>query len=546
MNTHRNPLSRIITISILFLLLFGIFAYAGGSQEVKDEKVRLTVGFRDGEALDSLAVDMAWKTSYMGLEFWHIVYNQLWGIGPSPDYDPVPLLATSWETEDHITWIFHLDEDAVWQDGTPVTADDVGFSLYYLPKAIPATYLGPGTDVASWEAIDDKTVKIVLNAAVNDGKYPIPLWTPILPKHIFEPYKDTFSDYPNEAPVGNGPFKVKEFAPSEYLWLEADENYWGEKAGVDEIVFQTFGSDDALYAALKSGEIDMITSTGASPQIAADLDKDPNISVIRSPGLNNLWISFNTYSATPLADKDFRKAFMYSIDKDNIIDLVYMGYAEKANSFIYPEMDTYNDQIPVYDNDLDKAAALLDTAGYTDTDGDGLRNDPATGENVNIELMVSSSATADVKMASLIKENLLRSGIEVTVKAVDLATYWEFIVSAKSDGYQAAIAYGDPGPNGNWVWNYADSQTGWNTAAYANPEYDEILAKMISAPDYETQKAYIKQLQAILAEDLPYGLLVRPESLDPVRTDRLEGWVQSMGGLTSYINPWTFSSVHPK
>lgn len=530
---------------IVFLALTGGFLFAGGDKEEAEEPVRLTVGFRSGEALDSLQVNMNWKSLIMGNEFWPIVYEQLWVIGPPPEYDPVPRLATSWETEDNKTWIFHLDERAMWQDGTPLTAEDVGFTLKYLPQADPS-YLGPGSDVESYEVIDDHTVKIVLKAAVCDGKYPVPLWTPILPKHIFEDYKDDFSAYPNDNPVGSGPFKVKEFAPSEYIWFEKDENYWGEPAGVDEILFKVFGSDDALYGALKSGDIDMLTTTGCSPMMAEELEAHEDITVIESPGLVNYWLSFNTYSDTPLKDKAVRQAIMYSIDREKIIDLVYRGYAEEAYSFIYPEMDTYNPDVPKYEFDLDKAASLLDEAGYTDTDNDGLRNDPDTGENVHLEIMVPSAVTMEVKMATVIKEQVVKAGLDVEVKAVDLATFWEFLYDPWNDGYQIAISGGDPGPNGNWVWEFARSTCTWNTSAYENAEFDEVLADMVSEQDITKQTELIKELQAIVAEDVPYGLLVRPAKLDPVRTDRLEGWVKSMGGLSSYVNPWTFWEVRPK
>ncbi|MCK4353977.1 MAG: peptide ABC transporter substrate-binding protein, partial [Dehalococcoidia bacterium] len=344
---------------------------------------RLNVGWNPGYGLENLRVTSAWKYTAMGCDFWPLVYDQLWIIGPPPDYKILPRLATSWDMEDGgKSWVFHLRHEGVFHDGVPVTAEDVAFTMKYLPKADPAFSGTFGNDNDPEVAIiDDYTVRITFdNPAPQkpDAAY----FVPILPKHIWEPYKDNMTAFDNAEAIGSGPFKVKEFKPAQYIWFEANEDYWGGRPYVDEVVYKVYGSFDALNMAMKSGEIDMIGYSGCSALAVDELEAAENVKVIRSPGIGMVWLSFNLHKEGPIQDLDVRKAIMYAMDRDRMIEMVSLGYSEKADSWIYPELPEHNPNLPQYDFDLEKANALLDGAGYVDSDGDGIRNDPATGHNM--------------------------------------------------------------------------------------------------------------------------------------------------------------------
>ena len=102
-----------------------------GNVFAKAKKVRLNVGFGAEEVLESLQTG-PYAVNEMGAVYWPLVYDQLWVLGPAPNYDPLPGLAKSWETDDYKTWRFHLVENAKFHDGTPVTANDVAFTAWYL------------------------------------------------------------------------------------------------------------------------------------------------------------------------------------------------------------------------------------------------------------------------------------------------------------------------------------------------------------------------------------------------------------------------------
>jgi len=130
---------------------------------------------------------------------------------------------------------------------------------------------------------------------------------------------------------------------------------------------------------------------------------------------------------------------------------------------------------------------------------------------------------------------------------LDLGAYYEFIYAPTEEKYEIAFGEEAPGSHTNWIWEFARSYEaggeGWNTAYYNNPEFDRILDKMIS----ETKrKKDLYRIQKILAEDLPDGFLIRPDIIDSVRTDKLEGYVATMGGVSTWIDPWIYFKVHLK
>jgi len=508
---------------------------------------RLNVGWRPAYGMETLICDSTWQYTAMGCMFWQLIYDQLWIMGPAPDYEVLPMLATSWESEDGKTWTFHLREDAVFHDGVPVTAEDVAFTIWHLPRADP-TWSFPDCMCESYPTvIDDYTVQFTLETTLG-GTYPPCYWVPMFPKHIWEPYKGDMTSFTNDEAIGSGPFKLREFKPAEYIWFVANEDYWGERPYVDEVVFRVYGSDDALYMALEIGEIDMDGYDGCSALVVDSFKEGENTDVIVSPGIGVEWLSFNLHKDGPLQDLNVRKAIMHGIDKDRLIGVVSWGYAERVDSFVYPELADHNPNLPQYDYDPDLANKILDDAGYIDTDGDGIRNDPATVGNLAFGLIVASDWIDEVKMSTLIVEQLKDIGIDIIMKALDDSTFYSYIYAPNSDLYDIGFMEEEPGPYADWVWQFCRSWEigSWNTAYYVNPEFDEVLDKYLAEGDAAKRREYLYEMQMMLAEDLPYGFMVRPDIMNPVNTGKFEGYVATMGGISTWINPWTYYKVHLK
>jgi len=136
------------------------------------------------------------------------------------------------------------------------------------------------------------------------------------------------------------------------------------------------------------------------------------------------------------------------------------------------------------------------------------------------------------------------------LKALDLDTYYSFIYEPTGDNWDFAIGEEEPGPYADWIWemsrSYEAGGEGWNQAFYYNPRFDELLEMFLSETNPEKRKLYSLEMQERIAADLPYALLLRPNIIDPVRTDKFEGYVQTMGGVITWINPWSMFNIKPK
>jgi len=512
---------------------------------------RLNVGFMTPQ--DTLTMDMKLMWSTWGCLYLMLIYDNFAHYGKIPDtYTFWPRLVQSYEvSEDGATWTLHLVENAEWHDGVPFTAEDVAFTLQYLYQTP-----GWGSHDKSYEEIeivDDYTIKAVhdieLSTVTPPGWW---MWDPVIPKHVFEPYKDDILSFKNEESIGSGPFKLKEFKPDQYMWMEVNEDYWGERPYVDELVFRNYGSLDTLLMALQSGEVDVLSDTSVPPLALEDIEANPDIKVETVPGLTETYLGFNLHADTPLQDKDVRHAIAYGVDRERLIAMAYSGYAERIDAWVYPESPMHKLDLPQYDYNPDKANEILDEAGYLDTDGDGIRNDPSTGKNLAFKLSASSAYTAYVKMAALIGEMLPAIGIETDLTVMDPDSFLDFLYNPVSDKLEMMVYGEDPSPDpwSDWVWQesvgWGSGGDWWNPTYWDNPRFNQLYVENSCVKDLEAKKAILYEMQDLMAEDLPRIFLARPDYISAYRTDKFEGWVDQIGGAVSWMNDWSILEVHLK
>ncbi|MCF8068148.1 MAG: peptide ABC transporter substrate-binding protein [Desulfobacterales bacterium] len=501
--------------------------------------------------LKSLSCDDSWQYEDMGCMWWQLVYDQSWHFDNPPAYKHSPRASNGFETTDNKTWRVFVREGMVFHDGKPVTAKDFAFSYEYLPKSNPIwDYFDAKTVKDSVTVIDDYTVEFELVTPLNSG-YPPFNWFPILPEHQWRRNKYDIEKFSNKKAIGSGPFKLSEFKAGEFIVFEKFDSYWEDRPRVDRIVFKAYGSGDARNMALKKNEIDMVGYGGVSPLAKKILEKNQNIDVMVNPGIALIWLTFNHYMDGPLRDINVKRALVHGIDKDRIIKMVYHGFAKSQDSFIYPELSEYNPNLPQYEFDIVKSNKILDDNGYLDTDENGVRNDPKTGKDLSFKFMVPSDTAEHVKMVSLIREQMKGIGIEIRILALDLDTYLDTYYYPQGMGFDLALGTEEPGNYASWVWEFMrswddENSSGWNTAYYNNPEFDKTLNAYHGEPDTEKRKALCWKMQEMMATDLPHYMICRPDAIEPVRNDRLTGFIAYMGGLTTWINPYTYWNVHPK
>ena len=289
-----------------------------------------------------------------------------------------PRLALSWEgADDGLSITFKLRKGVTWHDGKPFTSEDVAFSALEVWK--PLQNLGRSV-FANLEAVDTPDAhtavfKFGKPTPIQLIRNALPAVTAVLPKHVFAG-TDLKAAPTIDKLIGTGPFKFTEYKPGEYYLLSKNEAYWEKgEPKVDEIVFRVLPDRAGAGAALEAEEIHL-AAFSAVP--LADLDrisKVPGIKVI-SKGYEALTYQLvveTNHRRKELADLKVRQAIAHAIDRDFVVDTIFLGYAAASTGPVpknAPEF--YTGDVPTYDFSVDKANALLDEAGYKRRD-DGTR-----------------------------------------------------------------------------------------------------------------------------------------------------------------------------
>jgi len=457
-----------------------------------------------------------------------------------------PCLATSWEvSEDGKEITFHLREGVKFHDGTDFNADAVIFSFarqydtnhpYYQYGEWPYWGWMYG-DIDKVEKIDDYTVKIVMkniNASImtSFAMFTVNIVSPT----NAEKYKeDAFKN-----PCGTGPFKFVEWVKDDHITLEANENYWRERASLDKLIFKVIPDPSARLMALEVGEVQ-----GIEYPNPADLDRikaNQDLVLMSQPGMNVGYMAMNEGYGyidenknavrdiadeplvktpgyfEPLTKKEVRQAINMAIDKQSIVDNLYMGTAIKAKNGMPPFMLGYNDDIEDYPYDPERAKALLAEAGYPD------------GFEVTLYVMpVSRPYMFDPpKIGEAIQSYLAAVGITVKFYQVDWGTYLQETMEGK---HQMCLLgwTGDNGDPDNFMnvlygANVCSIGTAGNYAFYTNSTNQELLSAALGTYDEEKRAAYYKKAQEMIHEDAGYVYLAHSTQNIVFRTN-VKGYV---------------------
>lgn len=527
---------------LLFFLLFA-FPFFTSAQDAPAESIRISL---TGD--ESTINPYTYVTGYPGWNMLLLQYDTLYQF--DTDGIPQPWLATDVETsEDGLTVTINLRDDVLWQDGEQLTADDVAFTVEYFKEFTQSRFTRALGSVASAEATDDYTVVLTLTAPAPSLEIGTFADVPIIPHHIWSEI-----DAPNaedavfdiDVNVGTGPYKLVEYQPDQIYRFEANPTYFKGTPAVQELVFIQYADTTGTIAALQSNEVDMLVAS-IPPEQADLLRMGGEIEVIQGPLFTTDLITYDMEQA-PFNNPVIRQAMSLAIDRQDIVDTVYLGAATVGNiGWIHPVSPFLNTDVEtVYD--VDQAKALLDEAGITDSDGDGIRE--LDGEPLSFEFLAASDNSLRIRMTELIREMLLEIGIDAQVvvmeRAAQVQAVWpDFDVSNGRD-YQMAIfgwsapVQADPIRIATLV--NSDPAVGViNLSGYANPVADELSSELLQTIDPDRQQELLSELQAIIAEDLPFIMIDYPDGVYAYRSSVYSGWVfmsgQGVFHKLSFLSP---------
>ena len=427
-----------------------------------------------------------------------VVFNLYEGlVKPTSDGGFIAAVASDYTiSDDAKTYTFTLRDGITFHDGTPVTIEDVKYSIDRYAE-IQGESSAFSSLVDSVEVQDDKTLVVNLKESYSEF---LPMMTiAIIPQSNEDPAGN---------PIGTGPFKYVSYTPGQNMELEKYDGYWQEGVpSLDSVEFKFIADVDTAFVELQAGTIDILKYLTAAQ--AETLGDDYNI----VQGSMNLVHAMYLNSAyEPLSKTEVRQALCYAVDRDAINNFIFGGKSHIIGSHMIPAMSKYYEPEAetVYSYDPEKAKELLVDAGYAD--------------GFDLEITVPSSYSQHVDSAQIIADELSQVGINVTLNQVEWSTWLQDVY--KGGNFQATVIGfdGTLAPS-DWLKKYVTDDAK-NFMHYSNTEYDDVFNTAYTTVDDDVKVENYKKAQMILAEDAAAVYIEDPANLVAVS--------KKFGGYTFY------------
>lgn len=429
-----------------------------------------------------------------------------------------PGLAESWEiSEDGTEYTFKLRSGVKFHDGTDFNADAVKFNFdRMLDENHPQHDTGPFplafffSAIKDTSVVDPTTVKFTLNEPyapfLSNLAYPTGLM--VSPDAVKADGKEF-----GRNPVGTGPFKFGEWKSNERVVVTRNDDYWGDKAGTEAVVFRPITDANTRVAEMLAGGIDLMVEV---PPTSLSQFQGDGFNLAEQAG-PHVWFLILNAKEGPFADKRVRQAANYAINKEAIVNDVLEGTAEVAAGPTPPAFAwAYNSTLKAYPHDPDKARALLKEAG-------------AEGAELTFFVTEGGSGMLDpVAMGTAIQADLAAVGLKVNIETYEWNTFLGEVnpgLEGKADMAEMAWMTNDPDTlpylalrSGAWP-----DKGGFNSGYYANPEVDKLLEAARTATDQDERARLYKEMQVIVQDDAPW-VFVANWKQNAVTSDRVENF----------------------
>ena len=441
-------------------------------------------------------------------EISQLVYETLFDL--SPEGEIVPLLVKEVDTSaDGLVHTWTLHEGVTFHDGSEFNADVVKWNLEHKIET-----QGPLYDFIPFESIevvDPLTVRVTLTTPY------IPMYN-LLAIKTFSMYSPALYDEIGDEglrtqAIGTGPFMVEEYVPNESLRVVKNPNYWQDGLPyLDEVVFTVVRDANTRSAMLEAGDADV--STNLSLQDIVRLESTPGMKVLSGVSTRHYYISMNNLNP-PLDDVRVRQAINYGVDREGIAELVFLGYATPSEAVILtPQVNGFSSVGPM-PYDPERAMALLEEAGWTDTNGDSIRD--KDGKEMSFLLRTRRDAVpGDIATVELFQGMMAEIGIEINIEIVDTASFLaQLNQPIENIPYFdfANLTWGTFTGDAEYVLKTYYACNAWppvyyDYSFYCNPAVDELIAKGNAAPNREERNVFYGEAIRLAREDSPTVLLV--------------------------------------
>ena len=440
---------------------------------------------RIGLAEDPDVLDPTLARTFVGRIVFASLCDKLFDI--STDLKPVPQLATSYKwVDDNKGLVITLRQGVTFQDGEPMNAEAVKYSLNRHLTMQGSTRKGEIASIQSIDVVDDHTVKLTLSAPFS------PLVAALMDRagmivspKAAEALKDKFGT----APVCAGPYKFVERVAQDRIVVQKFDKYWDkDKIHADKIVFQPIPDTSVRIANLRSGGLDFIERV--APTDLAQVRGDSNLQVVSIPEIGYQGVTVNVNngpkSKNPLGqDARVRQAFDLSIDREALNQALFNGEYVPGNQWVTPSNPYYDKALPVPKRDVAKAKALLKEAGV---------------EHPSFTLMVPNT-TEPQQVGQVLQSMAAETGFDIKLQATEFATSLDLATKGEMEAFQIGWS-GRVDPDGN-LYNFVACGAPLNDGHYCNQEVDKELKSARAVDDPSERLKHYTAAAQVLLKDLP-------------------------------------------
>jgi len=457
-----------------------------------------------------------------------------------------------------MAYTFEIHEEAVWDNGSPVTAEDFIFSIKaVLNPQVPApayrAFLSFIKDVEA-DPGNPRRFTVLANEKYILGEEAIGATLPVLPAYHYDPeglLKDIpLSELSDEAKAaelaekdprlqqfadlfnspkysrekdgisGSGPYRFESWETGQRIVVAKKENYWGDPlaeqypalaAFPDKLVFRPIQDPSAAVTALKDGQIDAMANI--PPNDFLELQKNEftagRYNFFSPPLLGNTFIYVNT-RIPKLSDKRVRRALAYAINVEELIETVYNGMGETFASPVHPSFSYYNQDLEPIPYDPEKARALLEEAGWVDSNNNGIADKVINGrlEELSLNYKIVAGRDNIQSAALLVQESAKRAGFDIQIEGKEFAVLAD---DFKRRDFELA-PWGKTISPSLWEPRQDFHSGGDDRAGFASPESDALIDQIQVTLDEQARNKLYKQLQAMLYDEMPLVYLLVPSS----------------------------------
>lgn len=432
-------------------------------------------------------------------------------------------LAESWQiSDDQKTITFHLKPNLQWADGQPLTSADVLFTWKTITdENTRSPYASDYQLVTHAEAPDKRTFKVTYGQVYAPA---LDSWASlhILPKHLLEGQDIRTTSF-SRHPVGSNYYQLSQWNHGENLKLSRNPHSVLGPAAIDNLVTRIIPDSSAQFLELMADNID---SMGLDPIkysriIPARPELKKNLNLYKELGNSYTYLGFNL-KHQPFDDIRVRKAINYAIDKQEIIDGVYLGLGINIASPYKPGTRWSNPKLKPYAYHPEKARQLLAEAGFTDTDGDGILD--RDGKPFAFEIITNQNKERE-KSAVIIQRRLKEIGIDVKIRAIEWASFISRFIN--TGDFDAVILGWGLGldPDQYSIWHSSQQAPGqFNFMGYSNPTVDKLLEQGRTELDPDKRQQIYHEFAEQLLADSPIVYLSAGYGLTAIHK-RIQGIV---------------------